>query len=36
VLIRHIGFRVEVKLLERRTLEENLKQNRTVIDTRTL
>lgn len=36
VLMRHIGFRVEVKLVERKTLAENLQQSGKIIDTRVL
>jgi hypothetical protein len=34
--MRHIGFRVEVKLVERKTLAENLQQSGKIIDTRVL
>ena len=36
VLMRHIGFRVEVKLVERKTLAENLQQSGKIIDKRVL
>jgi phenylacetate-CoA ligase len=36
VLMSHIGFRVEVKLVERKTLEADLQQSGKIIDTRVL
>ena len=35
-LMRHIGFRVEVKLVERKTLEADLQQSGKIIDKRVL